>query len=218
MAVVECWFLIPGFLFSTFCVIASWRLSSLAETPYIIHVMLPLFVLTLLQFFFIAKDSMDNINATDARGTYSLFEWQSIFIRMFMGYDLIPHFCEKLFAGSVIRGGDIKAFTELGIEDPLYFVIVAGLIEFFGSLSLSCGILTRLGSVCLTIYLLVATTMGHHFHLGFIWANPGGGWEYPVLWSSLILTYAFVGANSFSVDKFITQKFKFPAFVTKYLM
>lgn len=218
MAVVEIWLVVPGFLLSTFCIITSWRLSSLAGDSNILYIMLPLFLLTLWQFKSLACQSIAALKNTNSRGSCSLFEWQSIFIRLFMGYDLIPHFSEKLFAGDMVRAGDIKAFTALGISDPFNFVIAAGIIEFLGSLSLSCGILTRLGSFCLVIYLLVATTMGHHFQLGFIWANPGGGWEYPVLWSSLIFTYAIVGANSFSVDNFISKYVKLPHFVTKYLM
>ncbi len=60
-------------------------------------------------------------------------------------------------------------------------MLIAGIVEFAGALSIWCGILTRLGAICLAIYLMVATYLGHHFTNGFIWASPGGGWEYPVL-------------------------------------
>lgn len=213
--ILERRFIIPGFLLSSFCIITSWRLSSLAGMNAACYVMAILFVVMLYQFKLIACNHMKSQSKS---GYNSLFEWQSIFIRLFLGYDLIPHFSEKLMAGSLVREGDVKAFLDLGIADPLPFVIAAGIIEFCGSLSLSCGILTRLGSVCLVIYLIVATIMGHHFDLGFIWANPGGGWEYPVLWSSLILTYAFTGANSFSIDRFVKNYIKIPKFVEKYFI
>ena len=147
----------------------------------------------------IARDSPAN----EYHHQVTVFEWQLWFIRLFIGFDLIPHFCEKLFAGSVIRADDIHAFTQLGVPHPLTMVIIAGLMEFGGAFALSCGFLTRLGAICLAIYMLTATYLGHHFSNGFIWASPGGGWEYPVLWTVLILSFAFFGAGDFSLDRSI---------------
>jgi len=87
---------------------------------------------------------------------------------MFIGYDLIPHFCEKLFAGNLTRNVDVAVFHSLGVPDPLLFVYLAGTIELLGSLAVSCGFLIRFSSIGLVVYLLTATYLGHHFSLGFI--------------------------------------------------
>ena len=144
-------------------------------------------------------------------------QWQLFFVRFFIGFDMIPHFCEKLFAGSAIRAEDVHAFTVLGVPHPLTFVILAGLIEFLAALAISSGFLTRLASVCFVIYLFVATYLGHHFANGFIWAAPGGGWEYPVLLMGLFAVFATLGAGEFSVDGFLTDRFTLPSWV-RYLM
>ena len=113
-------------------------------------------------------------------------------VRLLIGLVLVPHFTEKLFAGPIIRADGVESFDSMGITQPVFFVILAGLCEFFGSLSVSCGFLTRLSSVCVLIYLMVATYLGGHFDNGFIWASAGGGWEYPVLWAALLLCFSLV--------------------------
>ena len=137
---------------------------------------------------------------------------------MFLGYDLIPHFSEKLFAGPNIRANDVMAFTNLGVEDPYSMVVIAGIVEFLGSIAFSCGLFTRLSSVCIFCYLMFATYMGHHFDLGFIWANPGGGWEYPVLWSCITLSFAFLKPNTYSMDHALLGESKLPKFLRRVIL
>jgi putative oxidoreductase len=59
--------------------------------------------------------------------------------------------------------------------------------------------------------------MGHHFSNGFIWASQGGGWEYPVLWTVLIISFAFFGAGDFSLDRSLKNRFNIPLWI-KHLM
>lgn len=191
----------PFFLVSTYCLIAAWRLTALASLTYLSYFYLLIFILILIQFGLCIRNNLKGSVAV-----YSRFEWQLVFVRLYLGYDLVLHFTEKLFAGTSVRADDITYFSGIGLHDPLFFVLLAGLIELAGSFSLACGFLTRLGSVCLFIYLMVATVLGGHFHNGFIWANTGGGWEYPVLWAVLILSFAWNGANTFSLDAWIKEK------------
>ena len=145
------------------------------------------------------------------------YEWQLFFIRMFIGFDLVPHFCEKLFSGPAARLEDIKAFSHLGISHAFNYVIIAGIIEFAGAFAIGCGFLTRLGAICLFLYLMVASIMGKHFSMGFIWASPGGGWEYPVLWSTLIVSFALFGGSGFSLDHVIRDNMRLPRWI-RFLM
>jgi hypothetical protein len=55
-------------------------------------------------------------------------------------------------------------------------------------------------------YYLICTLIGGHFFNGFIWAHPGGGWEYRVLMMALFLTYAVRGGGPFSLDGVIAPK------------
>lgn len=193
-----------GYLISTFCIITAFRLSSLAQMhsaalPFLLAVSL-----VLLHFAIIAKENCESAVGMDAAGSSNPYNWHVTFIRLYFGLDLIPHFSEKLFAGFHYRHIDVEAFQHLGVSNALGMVFLAGCIEFFASIAFACGLFTRLVSVGLTIYLMIATEMGHHFTVGFIWASKGGGWEYPVLWAAIVLSFSLVKPTTFSLDHVIT--------------
>jgi len=206
------------FLLSTFTLIASWRLSALAHYHIVTWILTIAMVFKLINYLLFAYESIQAKNGVSPfEHQITLFEWQLLFIRLFIGFDLIPHFCEKLFAGSAVRADDVHAFIQLGVHYPLTMVFIVGIMEFGGALALSCGLFTRLGSICLAIYMLTATYLGHHFSNGFIWASPGGGWEYPVLWTVLILSFALFGAGDFSIDRYLKDRFHLPQWI-KHIM
>lgn len=128
------------------------------------------------------------------------------FIRIYIGYDIMAHAAEKLFAGPTPYLEDVQAFTNMHAVIPNDLVILAGLCEFGAAIALGLGLLTRIGALGTALYLLIATITGNHFELGFIWANPGGGWEYPVMWTILVLVFAVTGAGKFSIDYYINER------------
>jgi putative oxidoreductase len=140
----------------------------------------------------------------------SAYEWHLSFIRMYVGFDLIAHCTEKLFAGSMPFRADVNAFMHLNVVDPTFFVRLSGLCELAGVISLGLGLLTRIGAIGTSLYLIFATIIGHHFLKGFIWSLPGGGWEYPVMWSIFILSYIVLGADEFSIDGVLDRNFNLP--------
>ena len=206
-----------NFLLTTFTMLIAWRLSVLAELDHVSRFYLIALILKLINFCLAAyvdiRSTKKNTEYTSDKINNVCFEWQLTFVRLFIGLDLVPHFCEKLFAGAAIRAQDVQAFSGLGIASPLYFVLIAGVFEFFGSLAVSCGLMTRLGSICLCVYLVTSTYLGHHFEGGFIWASPGGGWEFPVFWTALILSFSLFGAGEFSFDALLAKKYKLPKVV-----
>jgi putative oxidoreductase len=141
----------------------------------------------------------------------SAAEWQLTLLRIYVGYDMVPHFTEKLFAGPGPFGEDVAAFTGFGVPMPAAFVMVGGLCELGIAIGLGAGLLTRVAVVGGTLYFLIATVIGGHFGNGFIWASPGGGWEYPVLMMILMMSYVVMGAGRFSVDQVLTDKGRWPA-------
>ncbi|OGO94080.1 MAG: hypothetical protein A3F41_04835 [Coxiella sp. RIFCSPHIGHO2_12_FULL_44_14] len=145
----------------------------------------------------------------------SLLEWQLTFIRLLFGLNLAAHCAEKLFAGPAPFHRDVLDFIYLGVPHPEYMVFLAGLLELGGLISLSLGFLTRLGAIGTALYLIVATVLGHHFSSGYIWASTGGGWEYPMLWILLILSFAVVGAGTFSVDAAIQARCHVPQWIRR---
>ena len=209
---------VVGFLLSTFFMIISWRLSSLMNIPLINYLYAAAIICKFFNYTSAVYHDLEMKRGGDLLVHHNTrFEWQLILIRLAIGVDLIPHFCEKLFAGNMIRADDIAAFTTLGVPHPELFVIIAGLCELAGAFTISCGFFTRSGAVCIFIYLMVATYLGKHFTLGFIWASPGGGWEFPVIWGVLFLSFCIFGANSFSLDAVLKRRYSLPAWI-RFLM
>ena len=206
------------FLLGLFPLLVGWRIAALSNLEGVALFAAAAFVGYIVLFGIIAviglrapADQQPNRITT----TYSAI--QLGFIRLYLGLDLVPHFTEKLFAGPGPRADDVKAFQALGISDALPFVVVAGIIELSAAIGVGLGVLTRLAAVLTVIYLMVATVMGHHFQLGFIWATTGGGWEYPVLWSALIFSFVLGGGRWLSLDEVISEHVTLPGWV-KFLM
>ena len=95
----------PAFLLSSFFIIVTLRLSNLSNLS--ISVWLYLFILftQFLIFIMYCKQDLKLFKDKD-KAKEKLMLFQLIFIRMYIGYDLIPHFCEKLFAGDAILIGN----------------------------------------------------------------------------------------------------------------
>ncbi|MEC8882832.1 MAG: DoxX family protein [Pseudomonadota bacterium] len=163
-------------------------------------------------YYCIAKEDIQSNIKTHQKREKKL-DWHVLTVRVMIGCVFIPHFCEKLFTGETFRQVDVLAFTELGVPMPYLVVIIAGLCEFFGSIAITCGFLTRLSALCTALYLIIATYLGGHFSAGYIWVSEGGGWEYPVLWFALILCFAVFGPGYFSIDQHINKTYKLPKFI-----
>lgn len=200
-----------GFLIGIFTFLIGWRVSALSGLGDVTLVLLAAFVAFLLWFGTMARSAAGTGLEFVPGHSLTGADIHLTCFRLYLGLDLVPHFTEKLFAGPAARGDDVEAFTQLGVPDPLGFVILAGIVELAGSLGVGLGIFTRLAAVCLAAYLMIATVMGDHFSLGFIWASPGGGWEYPVLWTVLVLTFAIGGGHWLSLDEVIRRNIKVPA-------
>ena len=80
---------------------------------------------------------------------------------------------------------------------------VAGIIEFFGGLLLAAGIATRL-MAALVFGLMAVAVVQVHLPAGFFWTD--GGYEYPLLWGILALSYVIRGGGRYSVDDLIGAK------------
>ncbi len=185
--------MVAGFLLTVFFTLISSRIAALHQL-YLLSTILFASVIVMLVFYrCYAAFCIE-------KGDLSLSDSVLIFLRLYVGFNFIPHFTEKLLAGNTARLADIQAFTHLGIPHPEMFVILSGFCELGAAIAIGLGLLTRLGAILTAIYLLIATYLGHHFSLGFIWASTGGGWEYPVFWTVLVLIFAVTGANQFSLD------------------
>lgn len=204
-----------GFLVSLLCLLVSWRIAALQGIDLVIYGLLVAFLIYLTMFGFVA---WRNVKQDDPALKLGRMAWHLTLIRIYIGFDLVPHFTEKLFAGPGPRNEDIKAFEGLGVPAPEFFVTLAGFCELGIAIGIGLGLLTRLAAVCSAAYFMIATILGHHFFLGFIWASPGGGWEYPVLMMVLLISFVIGGAGPFSADNVILRRFAPPTWLRRLMV
>jgi putative oxidoreductase len=208
------------FLLATFSVLSVLRILGLHKcfVP-MIPIIISLLCLVILFIYIAYKDVKRQPIILRGRAQdlfeMSAYEWHLSFIRLYIGFDLIAHCTEKLFAGRIPFWADVGAFAQLNVMDPTFFVRLSGLCELAGVISLGLGLLTRVGALGTALYLMIATFIGHHFFKGFIWALPGGGWEYPVMWSVFILSYIVLGADEFSIDGVLDKNFNLPIWLKR---
>ena len=122
-------------------------------------------------------------------------------VRLTAGILLIPHGAQKLFGlfgGPGLDGARAMFETKLGL--PPWLAVAAGVIELVGGALLALGLATR------PIALIIAAQMFYivfavHWHAGLF--AQKGGFEYPLLWAVVALSYALKGGGHCSLDTLI---------------
>jgi len=127
------------------------------------------------------------------------------FIRIYVGLMFVPHF------GSHILGGPFQFkiytlyFSSLGLHMPAMQVLLAGSVELISAIGLVLGLFTRPVALLGAVYLLMSMLWGGHFHVGYVWALPEGGYEFGVFWAVMVAVFAALGGGPLSVDNTIRQ-------------
>ncbi len=125
-------------------------------------------------------------------------------VRVTTGLLLLPHGAQKLFGwfgGYGVEATGQFFATKLGL--PASFALLAGLIEFFGGLMLAAGFATRIAAA-LVFGLMAVAVVQVHLGMGFFWT--GGGFEYPLFWGVVALSYVVRGGGRYSVDALIGRE------------
>jgi putative oxidoreductase len=92
-------------------------------------------------------------------------------------------------------------FESLGIQMPAIQVALAGSIELITAVGLTLGLFTRPVALLGSVYLLMSMLLGGHFHIGYVWALPDGGYEFGVFWAVMVAVFAVVGGGRNSLDR-----------------
>jgi putative oxidoreductase len=131
----------------------------------------------------------------------ALAPYAEVMVRVAVGLFLMPHGAQKLFGlfGGYGLAGTGQFFeTKLGL--PASMALVIGLVEFFGGLALAAGFATRVAAGLIAGMMVVAV-LKVHLPNGYFWTD--GGFEYPLLWGLLALSYVIRGGGRKSVDALI---------------
>jgi putative oxidoreductase len=123
-------------------------------------------------------------------------------IRIAAGLSAVPHGYMKLFTDPGVQR-TAEFFAKVGYEPALFLAYSVALIEFVGGLCLAAGLLTRPIAATLAVFMFNAVLF--HAAKGFFWNM--GGYEYPLVWMILCLTFVIKGGGRFSIDAKIGKEF-----------
>lgn len=148
----------------------------------------------------------------------SVTDLQLGLIRIYIGLDFVHHFAEKFgLLGHAAFADVSNYFSSVGLG--FGFLVLAGLCEFAAFVGFTFGLFTRVAAVGTAIYLLVCLFSGYHYLAGFTWADHAndimingslqtvhGGWEFPLFWAFLCLSFVLTGGRKWSVDAALREK------------
>jgi putative oxidoreductase len=121
-------------------------------------------------------------------------------LRVVLGVTFILHGGQKLFVYGF--DGVTGAFGQMGIPAPGFFGPFVALVEFFGGIAITLGLLTRLAALGIGSTMVVAI-LTVHLKQGFF--NPGGV-EFPLSLLGSAIALLIAGAGAYSVDAVIAKR------------
>lgn len=132
-----------------------------------------------------------------------------IFLRLSLGVVMFAHGAQKvlgLFGGAGFEK-TIEIFkAQMGF--PTWITVLLMIIEFFGSLGLIFGFLTRLCALGIGTSMTVCAYMNHlknGFFMNWVGTQKGEGFEYHILVLGIALALIVKGGGLLSFDKALTK-------------
>ncbi|KAA2315013.1 DoxX family protein [Pseudooceanicola sediminis] len=120
--------------------------------------------------------------------------YAALILRVVTGVLFLIHGLVKLFVFT--PAGTAGYFQSIGLPGWLGYATM--LIEIIGGLALILGVGTRLVALVMVPVMLGAALFGHAGN-GFTFSNPGGGWEYPVMWAFVMAAIAALGDGAYAL-------------------
>ena len=120
----------------------------------------------------------------------------ALLLRVSMGALFLAHAGLKIFIFT--PSGTAGYFASLGLPALLAYAVIFA--ELFGGIALLLGLWTRWVSLALLPILLGAIYVPHGAK-GFLFSNPGGGWEFPAFWAVALVVQALLGGGAFALKK-----------------
>ena len=109
---------------------------------------------------------------------------------LFLAHGLLMKIMTFGFAGTM------GFFESLGF--PPVFGAVVAVAETLAGIALILGVWVRPVAL-LTLPIMIGATM-QHLGAGWVFSGAGGGWEFPVLWTVLMVVQAGLGAGAHALD------------------
>lgn len=91
--------------------------------------------------------------------------------------------------------GTVGYFESIGYPGAFAYLVILG--EIGGGLLLIAGVYTRWIALALLPILIGATLQ--HAGNGWVFNAPGGGWEFPAVWTLLLVVQSLLGDGAFAL-------------------
>jgi putative oxidoreductase len=135
-------------------------------------------------------------------------DWTLTLIRVVAGGVMLPHGMQKMFGwfGGAGFTGTIHNFGQRGFAAPLVFLVI--IAEFFGSIGLILGFLSRIAAFGIAVDMTVAAiTTTSQFGMFINWSGKqkGEGMEFQFLMIAMAVAILFAGGGAWSVDRVLSD-------------
>lgn len=120
--------------------------------------------------------------------------YAAFILRVSLGVMFLAHVWLKLFVFGV--PGFVGFFASLGLPAILAYAVIA--LELFGGLALILGIYATWVALPLAVEMLGTIVLAHG-HNGWLFTNPGGGWEYPAFWMIALVALYLLGDGAMAL-------------------
>lgn len=133
-----------------------------------------------------------------------------LFLRLFLGIVMFPHGAQKMFGwfGGYGFAGTMHHFTDnMGIPWIIAFLVIVA--EFFGSLALIAGFLTRVCALGIGSVMVGAIVMVHYqfgFFMNWSGQQGGEGFEFHLLAIGMAVALMIKGGGAASVDRALMRR------------
>ncbi len=119
--------------------------------------------------------------------------YAALLLRVSLGTLLLAHgLLLKVFVFGI--PGTVGFFESLGYPGFFAYLVILG--EIGGGIALILGLWTRPVSLLLLPILIGATVQ--HAGNGWLFSAPNGGWEFPALWTVLLVVQALLGDGAYA--------------------
>ena len=127
--------------------------------------------------------------------TRSTAPYATLLLRLGLGVLFLAHGA-VLKLGTFGLSGTMGYFASIGYP-PIFGAIVA-FAEIGAGVALIAGVAVRTVSL-LALPILIGATL-QHLPAGWVFTSQGGGFEFPALWTLLLLVQAGLGAGAHALD------------------
>lgn len=114
-------------------------------------------------------------------------------VRITSGGLLLTHGLIKLLVFT--PAGTVGFFESIGFPGILAYPVMAGEIGL--GLALILGLMTRWAALA-ALPILIGSIAPHAGN-GFMFSNAGGGWEFPMFWTILLIAQAILGDGAYAI-------------------